>query len=135
MTTSSKIRKALDVLDAASRLPANLCPPVERRIEKNLVQIELLRASGLTWRQIVFGLPSWCQKDGSRVSEDQIRGAFSRIYRKQKRGGSNTGDARATMIAPRPVGPKKASASQNLPATAQPSSLAAQLELTRKSRN
>lgn len=134
MTTPTKITRVLEVLDASSSSPANQCPPMERRITRNLAQFELLRASGLTWRQIALGLPSWCQKDGAPVSEDQIRGSFSRICRKRKR-----------IAPPRPaVSSEVKAAPQRItrntendplqPQATSTSSLMAQLELTRKLR-
>lgn len=134
MSPSTKINKALESLDAVSRLSATRCPPMERRIEQSLAQFELLRASGLTWRQIVLGLPSWRQKDGTPVSEDQIRGAFSRVRRKRK-----------SAVLPRPVAASEVRAPPqrivgkpvSVPLHTQPTSkslLMAQLDLTRKLR-
>lgn len=133
MTPPTKINKVLEVLDA-SNLPANRCPPMERRIAQNLAQFELLRASGLTWRQIVLGLPSWCQKDGTPVSEDQIRGAFSRVCRKRKSAVQpRSSTASVVKAAPQPIARKPASVPTPIQPTSK-SSLMAQLELTRKLR-
>ena len=132
MGRSKKFKKVLDELDAASRLPTNLCPPIERRIEQHLAQFDLLRAAGLKWSQIVLGLPSWSQKDGTPVSADQLRGAYSRVSRKQKRLVYPTGPS-AIQAAPQKSAPKPARIQSPAPA-ASTSSLMAQLELTRKLR-
>ena len=134
MGRSKKFKKVLDELDAASRLPTNLCPPIERRIEQHLAQFDLLRAAGLKWSQIVLGLPSWSQKDGTPVSADQLRGAYSRVSRKQKRlvYPHSTGPS-AIQAAPQKSAPKPARIQSPAPA-ASTSSLMAQLELTRKLR-
>lgn len=137
MTKPTKISRVLEVLDAASRLPVDHLPPMERRIERHLEQIDLLRSFGLTWRQIVLGLPSWCQQDGTPVSDDQIRGAVSRVRRKQKRSGaaSTVNPIRAAKAASAQATQKLATVLPNRPAKAPQSSLMAQLELTRKLRN
>ena len=134
MGRSKKIKKVLDELDAASRLPANLCPPIERRIEQHLAQFELLRAAGLKWRQIVLGLPSWSQNDGTPVSADQLRGAYSRVSRKQMRlVYKHSAAPSAQKAAPQRSARKPASVQGPAPAPST-SSLMAQLELTRKLR-
>jgi len=136
MTKPTKISRVLAVLDAASRLPADLRPPMERRIERHLDQIDLLRSFGLTWRQIALGLPSWCQRDGTPISDDQLRGAVSRVCRKQRRSGaaSTVKHFHAPKAASAPAAQKLATVVPNRPAEAPQSSLMAQLELTRKLR-
>ena len=137
MATAAEIQKALKRLDASARLPADMCPPIERRLEQGMAQINMLRAWGLTWPQIALGLPSWKQKDGTAVTHDQLRGAVSRIRAKQKptrKGSRPSSVAAATHAAPT----AQAQLRQIAPApvlSGEKSSLSAQLALTRKSRN
>lgn len=134
MGPTMKTKKMLDELDAASRLPGNLCPPIERRIEQHFAKFELLRVAGLTWRQIVLGLPSWSQKDGTQVSADQLRGAFSRVSRKQKRLVYPHSIAPSAIQAAPQKSARKPARIQGPAPAASTSSLMAQLELTRKLR-
>lgn len=86
MTTPAEIQRTLNRLNATANVSSDMCPPLERRLRHSLAQIELLRTWGLTWRQIALGLPSWKQKDGTAISDDQLRGAVSRIRARQKPG-------------------------------------------------
>jgi hypothetical protein len=135
MSHPHKVSRSLAALDAAARHPPEYRLSVERLLANGIQHIELLRSSGLTWGQIALGLPSWRQQDGTPITQDQIRGAVSRIRRKKP------------MYAPKEVRPSRVergslppSRAEHLPGSDKTmpastnSTLGAQLKLTTKMR-
>lgn len=84
MTTPAQVQRILKRLNAMADVSLDTLPPLERRLRNSLADIQSLRTLGLTWRQIALGLPAWKQKDGTAISDDQLRGAVSRIRARQK---------------------------------------------------
>lgn len=136
LTTPAQVQRILKRLNATAEVSSDMLPPLERRLTHSLAQIQLLRTWGLTWRQIAIGLPSWKQKDGTAISDDQLRGAVSRIRAGQKPRPIFLEPPHApvhvkTVLAANPP-PVEISRDQVPPS--EPSRLSSQLALTIKSR-
>lgn len=136
MSKSQKISRSMAALNAAARQPPEHRPSIERLLTDGIEHIEHLRGAGLTWGQIALGLPSWHQQDGTPITEDQIRGAVSRIRRKKLQVHASK-KVRLFGVEKVPLPPSRAEhvpGSEKTPQASTNSSLGAQLKLTTKMR-
>jgi len=73
----------LKKIDLEARSPLGQIP-IDRMLENHIALFDDLRAAGFTWQQIAAGISSWRKKDGTPISADQLRGAFSRARRQSQ---------------------------------------------------
>jgi hypothetical protein len=135
MTTPAEIQRILKRLNATADVSADVRLPLERRLKQGLTQIKILRTWGLTWRQIALGLPFWTQRDGTAISDDQLRGAISRIRAKQKPRPAIPEPPHAVIVQAPPTAHRQSVRTAPHPVPqGETSRLLAQLALTRRSR-